>query len=69
MEDNLFAIARGLSPLTGGQTVVSDLRPQLFLLCRLIVHSSMNRFSQHSRQFILSISQVFEARETIFYSF
>ena len=29
----------------------------------------MNLFSQHSRQFILSFSQVFEAWETVFYSF
>ena len=29
----------------------------------------MNLFSQHSRQFILSFSQVFEAWETIFHSF
>ena len=37
------------------------MRPQLFLLYSLIIHSSMNLFSQHSRQFILSFFQVFEA--------
>ena len=42
-------------------------RPQLFLLYSLIIHSSMNLFSL-SRQFILSFFQVFEARETIFFT-
>ena len=37
------------------------MRPQLFLPYSLIIHSSMNLFSQHSRQFILSFFQVFEA--------
>ena len=38
------------------------MRPQLFyIVYSLIIHSSMNLFSQHSRQFILSFSQVFEA--------
>ena len=36
-------------------------RPQSFSLYNLIIHSSMNLFSQHSRQFILSFFQVFEA--------
>ena len=40
---------------------LSGMRPQLFLLYSLIIHSSMNFFSQHSRQFILSFFQVFEA--------
>ena len=29
-------------------------RPQLFLLYSLMIHSSMNPFSEYSRQFILS---------------
>ena len=47
----------------------NGMRPQLFLLYSLIIHSSMNFFSQRSRQFILSFFQVFEAWETIFHSF
>ena len=42
-------------------TSISGMRPQLFLLYSLIIHSSINLFSQHSRQFILSFFQVFEA--------
>ena len=41
--------------------IVFGMRPQFFLLYSLNSHSSMNLFSQHSRQFILSFSQVFEA--------
>ena len=40
---------------------VHGMRPQLFLLYSLIIHSSMNFFSQHSRQFVFSFFQVFEA--------
>ena len=36
-------------------------RPQLFSLYSSIIHSSMNLFSQHTRQFILSFFQVVEA--------
>ena len=45
------------------------MRPQLILLYSLIIHSSMNLFSQHSRQFILSFFHVLEAWETIFSQF
>ena len=43
------------------EEIINGMRPQLFLLYNLIIHSSMNLFSQRSRQFILSFFQVFEA--------
>ena len=46
-------------PLSG--THLAGMRPKLFLLYSLIIHSSMKLFSQQSRQFIFSFFQVFEA--------
>ena len=48
-----------------------SIRPEttIMLLYGLFIHFSMNLFSQHSRQFILSFYQVFEACETIFSQF
>ena len=45
------------------------MRPQLFLLYSLIIHSSMNLFSQHSRQFILSFSKSLRHEKLFFHSF
>ena len=46
-------------------------RPHLFLLYSLIIHSSMNLFSQHFRQFITSFSKVslWGMRNYFFHSF
>ena len=44
-------------------------RSQLFLLYSLIVHSSVNLFSQHSRQFILSFSKSLGHEKPVFHSF
>ena len=41
----------------------------IILLYSLIIHSSMNLFSQHSRQFILSFSKSLRHEKLFFHSF
>ena len=47
----------------------TGMRPQLFLLYSLIIHSSINLFLQHSRQFILSFFKSLRHEKLFFHSF